>query len=226
MRILMTGATGLVGQGVLQELLAAADVEHIGVLGRHPLRHPDPRVEDLQVARFDALEGISSQLAPWDACFYCAGAPPLGTRETMYRHVTLDLTLHVARAFADANPASRFLYISGAHADPGSRIMMLRVKGEAEAALQVLPITTVMLRPGGIQPVHGERSSHALLRPVYAVGNPLMGLGVRLLPGMLTTTAAVGRALLQLARMPDVPAIVENLQINRMAAAHPGSGTG
>lgn len=225
MRILMTGATGLVGQGVLQELLAASDVEHIGVLGRHPIQHQDPRVEDLQVERFDALDAIRGQLAPWDACFYCAGAPPLGTREADYRHVTLDLTLHVARAFAQVNPESRFLYVSGAHANPASRIMMLQVKGETEDALQALPITTVMLRPGGIQPVHGERSSHALLRPLYAVGGPLMGLGVRLLPSVVTTTAAVGRALLQLARIPDPPLIVENLQINRLATEYNGTGT-
>lgn len=219
MRILMTGATGLVGQGVLKEILATTGVDRVGVLGRHPIQHPDPRVEDLQVASFDALEDVHANLAPWDACFYCAGAPPLGFAEAAYRHVTLDLTLHVARTFADLNPSGRFLYVSGAHANPNSRIMQMRVKGDTESALHALPITAVMLRPGGIQPVHGERSSHALLRRVYALGGPLMGLGVRFLPSVMTTTAAVGRSMLQLARMPDPPTAVDNLEINELGGA-------
>lgn len=219
MRILLTGATGLVGQGVLHEVLADAAVTRIGLLGRRIVPHADPRVQSLVVERFDALDDVADRLAPWDACFYCAGAPPVGTAEEAYRRVTVDLTLHVARAFAAGNPQGRFLYLSGANANPRSRVMPLRVKGEAEAALQALPITTAMLRPGGVQPVHGERSPHAWMRPMYALGSPLMGLGVRVLPGLLTSTAAIGRTLLALAAMPQPPSVVENAEINRIAAS-------
>ena len=97
--------------------------------------------------------------------------------------------------------------------------MPMRVKGETEVALQALPITSVMLRPGGIQPAHGERSPHAWMRPFYAVGAPLMGVGVRLLPSVMTSTAAMGRALLALAAMDAPPAVVENATINRLGAA-------
>lgn len=218
MRILITGATGLVGQGVLRETLAHPGVTHVGLLGRRDAGNADPRVQDLRVERFDALDAVADRLAPWDACFYCAGAPPLGTAETEYRQVTLDLTLHVARTFAERNAGGRFLYVSGAHADPASRFMPLRIKGETEAALRALPVSTVMLRPGGIQPAHGDRSPHAWMRPLYAVGAPFMGLGVRLLPGVMTSTAAVGRALLALATMRDPPEVVENADINRLAA--------
>lgn len=218
MRIMMTGATGLVGQGVLHEVLGDPAVTHVGVLGRHAIDSDDPRVEDLRVERFDALDGVAERLAPWDACFYCAGAPPVGTPESEYRHVTLDLTLHVARAFAERNPQSRFLYISGAHSDPASRVMPLRIKGQTEAALSALAITTVMLRTGGIRPAHGETSPHAWIRPMYTLGQPFMALGERLLPGVMTSTATLGRAMLALATMPDPPAVVENAQINRLGA--------
>ena len=218
MRILMTGATGLVGQGVLREALANTAVSRVGILGRRETGCTDPRVQELRVERFDALDAVADRMAPWDVCFYCAGAPPVGTPEAEYRHVTVDLTLHVARVFAGRNPDGRFLYVSGAHAAPASRLMPLRVKGEAEAALRALPVTSVILRPGGIQPAHGERSPHAWMRPMYALGAPLMGLGVRLLPSIMTSTAALGRAMLVLAQMPEPPLVVENAEINRLGS--------
>ena len=218
MRILMTGATGLVGQGVLREVLLHPHVSGVGVLGRRPLHSRDTRVLDLTVERFDDLSAVIDDLAPFDACFYCAGAPPVGTAEALYRQVTRDLTLHVARAFAERNADGRFLYVSGAHADPDSRFMPLRVKGETERALRELPLRTVMLRPGGIQPANGERSPHAWMRPLYAVAAPLMGIGVRLAPGVMTSTAHLGRALLALAAMPAPPLVVENADINRLGA--------
>lgn len=218
MRILIAGATGLVGQGVLRECLRATDVTRVTTLGRKSTGQPDPKLSEIVVADFAELGAVESQLQPFDACLYCAGAPPIGTPEAEYRHVTFELTTHVAATLARLNPALTFVYISGAKSDPHSGIMMLRIKGETERALAALPIRTVMLRTGGIQPVGGERSPHAALAALYAVGGPFMGLGVRLLPQLMTTTERVGRAMLAVARQTAPPAVLENAEINRLGA--------
>lgn len=219
MRILLTGATGLVGQGVLRECLLAPDVERVVALGRRPSGVNAPRLADLLCADFAEVDQLGAQLAPFDACLYCAGAPLVGVSAEAYRHVTLTLTLKVAEAFARHNPHGRFLYVSGAYSHPDSRLMVARAKGETEHALAALPITTVMLRPGGIRPVDGVRSSHKPLDLLYRVGAPALALAVRLLPGQMTTTARLGRAMLALAREPSPPAVVENDAINRLGAA-------
>lgn len=216
MRLLLTGATGLVGQGVLRECLRAADVTHVAALGRHPVAQADPKLVNLVVPDFADLRAVEDRLQPFDACLYCAGAMPLGMAEAAYRHVTVDLTLHVARTLARRNPALTFVYVSGAAANPASPLMPLRVKGEAERALAALPIRTVMLRPGAIQPVDGVRSPHTGRALLYTLTGPLMGLGVRLLPQAMTTTARIGRAMLALLRQEDPPAVVENAEINRL----------
>jgi len=218
LHLLITGATGLVGQGVLHEALLAQDIARITVLGRRTTGRTDPRLRELLVEDFTDLEKVESSLAGVDACLYCAGAPPLGTPEETYRQVTFAVTTSMARAFARAAPQGRFLYVSGAHANPSSIFMPLRIKGETEVALKKLPLRTTMMRPGGVQPVHGEKSPHAGLAAMYRIAGPVMGLGVSLAPSLMTTTARLGRAMLAIARMPDPPAAVENAEINRLGA--------
>lgn len=216
MRILLTGATGFLGRGVLQTCLDDADAPNVVALVRRPTGRTHARLTEVQVDDFAALDG--SALPPVEACFYCAGALPVGTGEAEYRRVTVDLTLHVARVLAETNPALRFLYVSGAHSDPSSALMPFRVKGEAEAALAALPIASTMLRPGGILPADGVRSPRAPLALLHSLTRPLHAPFLRLMPGLTTTTGHVGRAMLALARMPDPPRIVENAEINRIGA--------
>jgi uncharacterized protein YbjT (DUF2867 family) len=211
--ILIVGASGLVGQGALQAALQDASIARIVLLTRRPLATADPRVRIVQADPFSDENLARLDLGGLDACFYCAGALPVGMGEAAYRALTVDLTLRVARAYAAANPGGRLLYISGLGADARSRLMPLKVKGEAEDALRQLGIPVCCLRPGVVRPVQGERSPHAARRWVYGLGSPFLALGCRLAPRLFTTSRAVGMTLLRVARMTQMPAVVENAAI-------------
>lgn len=225
----------MVGQGVLQCCLADDRIDRITLLSRRPQRDSlavssydtaggstdrsrdqQRLVDEIVLPDFADANTLGERLSGIEAAFYCAGAPPVGTAEDTYRHVTVALTLAVARAYAAANPGGRFLYVSGANSDVGSRIMPLRVKGEAEQALLALPITTIMLRPGGILPASGTRSPHGLLRAMHAVAAPLQGPLLRCLPSLATRNDVIGGAMVALARMPSPPRVVENRDINQL----------
>jgi uncharacterized protein YbjT (DUF2867 family) len=193
-------------------------VSEVVALGRHATGRSDAKLDEVLCPDFADLGAVEHRLQPFDACLYCAGAPPVGTPEDTYRHVTLALTTHVAETLARLNPGLTFVYVSGAHSDPDSHFMPLRVKGETERALAALPIRTIMLRTGGVQPVDGVRSPHSGMDALYSVAGPLMGLGLRVAPGLVTTTTRVGRAMLALLRQDDPPAVVENDEINRLGA--------
>lgn len=217
LRILLTGAAGLVGQGVVLACQRSPQVSRLTALVRHPgsLRGTG---SELIVPDFLRIQERVEELAGFDACLYCAGAPPVGTAEAEYRRVTVDTTLAVARAWAAANPEGCFLYVSGAGADPQSRLMPLRVKGETEVALQALPMRSVMLRPGGVRPVAGTGTRHALLKPLYWGGAPLMKLAGAIAPSLMTSNLTLGQAMIALAGREHPPATVECADINRIAA--------
>jgi uncharacterized protein YbjT (DUF2867 family) len=214
MRLIIVGATGLVGQGVLGACLAATDVERIVLLSRQRVDIVnDARVMQWQVADLCDIDGSEPGFAGLDACLYCAGVVP-GLSEAAYRKVTVDLTAHVARAFARANPQGTFVYVSGAGSDASAALMPMRVKGEAEEALRELGIRTLMIRPGIVQPVDGVRSPHRARAAAYALVGPLLGVATRSMPSMMTTSSRVGRAMLAALRHAPPPAVLENTDIN------------
>jgi len=218
LKIVLTGASGLVGQGVALACAGSAHVKRTVALVRQE-GGLETAAEELVLEDFQQAHRRRADLVRFDACFYCAGAAPLGTAEDEYRRVTLDATLAVARTWFTANPRGMFLYVSGAHANPESHVMPLRVKGETEQALAQLPGRTVMLRPGGVRPVAGTGTRHGLLKPLYVLGGPLMQLAGAALPSMVTSNLSLGRAMIALARMRDPPAVVECAQINQLGDA-------
>lgn len=215
-QVLLVGATGLVGQGVLQVLLEAPDIAGVTVLVRRPYAAPHPKVQVLQVPAFTQEALARLDLHGHDACLYCAGPLPVGMTEAAYREATVATLARVVEAYAAANPGGFVAYVSGMGADAGSRVMPLRVKGEAEAVLARSGLAYTCLRPGVVRPVLGEASPHRIRRALYALGGPVLAVAGRLLPGVLTTTRAIGGCMLHLVRMDGVrPAIIDNAAIAR-----------
>jgi uncharacterized protein YbjT (DUF2867 family) len=217
MNVLLFGATGMVGQGVLRECLLDAGVTRILSVVRRPTAERDPRLAELVVRDIGDLDAYERELAGTDACFFCAGVSSAGMSEAEYTRVTHDLTLAAAQTVARVAPGATFIYVSGQGTDSteSSRSMWARVKGRTENALLTLPFRAAyMFRPGFIQPLHGIRSRTPLYRALYVVMAPVAGLLRRWAPGMATSTEQVGRAMLRVAREGYPKRVLETRDMN------------
>jgi uncharacterized protein YbjT (DUF2867 family) len=222
MKVILFGATGMVGQGVLRECLLDPGVERVLAVVRSASGGPDPKLRELVHKDFYDFSSVAEELAGYDACFFCLGVSSAGMKEPDYRRVTYDLTLAAARVLLAKNPGMTFIYVSGAGTDSSAkgRSMWARVKGETENALLGLGFKAAyMFRPGYIQPMHGIKSKTRLYRAIYAVATPLYPVVKALASGAVTTTEQVGRAMLAVARKGSDKALLENRDINAIAAA-------
>ena len=221
MNILLFGATGMVGQGVLRECLLADDVRQVRVIGRTPVTQVDPKLSQVVHADLFDYRGVESELQGFDACFFCLGVSAVGLDEAQYTRVTHDLTLAAAETLSRLNPGMTFVYVTGAGTDSSEkgRSMWARVKGRTENALQRLPFKAVyLMRPGAIQPLHGVRSKTRLYQAVYSLAGPLMSLLRWLWPDSIQTTETMGRAMLAVARKGAPQAILDPKAINQLSA--------
>jgi uncharacterized protein YbjT (DUF2867 family) len=158
---IITGVTGMVGEGVLHECLHRPEVEKILVLTRKPSGIMHPKVNEIVHMNFHDLSAIENHLSGYNACFFCLGVSSVGMKEPEYRHLTYDLTLHVAKTLVRLNPDMTFCYISGAGTDTTEKgSMWARVKGKTENDLLKLPFKeSYMFRPGFIQPTPGLKNT-------------------------------------------------------------------
>jgi uncharacterized protein YbjT (DUF2867 family) len=219
MNIILFGATGMVGQGVLRECLLDPDVARVLSVGRNTVGRQHPRLRECLQADLFNLAPIEKQLQGYDACFFCLGVSSVGMTEEAYRHVTYDLTLSVAQTLARLNPGMTFIYVSGAGTDSGERgrSMWARVKGATENALLRLPFKAAcMFRPGAIVPLHGITSKTRIYRIIYALMRPLWRPLRAAFPQAITTTEQLGRAMLSVARAGAPKAILESGDINAL----------
>jgi len=219
MNVLLFGATGMVGQGVVREALLDPDVEQVVAVGRSATHRQHPKLRDLVVPDVADLTGVEPQLAGFDACFFCLGVSSAGMSEERYTRVTFDLTLAVAATLARLNPQMTFVYVSGMGTDSteSGRVMWARVKGRTENALLRQPFKAAyMVRPGMIIPLHGIRSKTMWYRLLYAATRPLYPVVKAVAPNAVTTTEQMGRAMLTLVRHPQATPILETKDINRL----------
>jgi uncharacterized protein YbjT (DUF2867 family) len=219
MKILIFGATGMVGQGVLRECLLAPDFESVVAVGRNATGQQHPKLRDLVHKDMYDYSAIEPQLQGFDACFFCLGVSSVGMKEPEYKRITYDLTLAAATVLARLNPAMTFTYVTGAGTDSSERgsSMWARVKGATENALLRLPFKAAyMFRPGMIQPLHGIRSKTPLYDAAIVVLRPVLGLAHSLWPNKVTTTEKIGRAMLAVARNGAPKVLLDPADINAL----------
>jgi uncharacterized protein YbjT (DUF2867 family) len=220
-KVVLFGATGMVGQGVLRECLLDPDVESVLAIVRNLSLPQNDKLREIVHQNTSDLSAIKDRLAGYDACFFCLGVSTVGMEEEAYRRVTYDLTLSVARTLAKLNPTMTFIYVSGAGTDSTERgrLMWARVKGKTENALLQMRFKAVYLfRPAYIQPLYGARTKTAWYGAFYAVVRPFYPLLKTLFPNYVTTTECVGRAMLNVTKRGFPNPVLENRDINVMCA--------
>jgi uncharacterized protein YbjT (DUF2867 family) len=169
-KVILTGATGMVGEGVLLECLENPAVEKVLAVGRRRYGLSHPKLTECVVPDFLDLSGVADQLNGYDACFYCAGISSLGLSEAEYRHITYDLTLNFAGVLAGSNPEMTFCFVSGAQTDSSEqgKVMWARVKGKTENALTRAGFKQVYnFRPGFMKPTAGQRNIRGYYRAIW-----------------------------------------------------------
>lgn len=218
MKLILFGATGMVGSGVLREALRAPEVESVLSIGRRPCGAEHPKLRELLVPDLFDVASVEDHLVGYDAAIWAVGISSVGLDEAAYARVTEELTLRWARALLRLNPEFSFCYCSAAGA--GGRSMWARVRQRVEGALRSMPFQHVgVVRPGFIRPGPGIRSRTwlyqaglVLLRPLF----PLFPLLIRAAPWLFTTSEALGRAMLRVVEGRADKFILESTDINRV----------
>jgi uncharacterized protein YbjT (DUF2867 family) len=213
MKVILFGATGMVGQGALRECLLDPEVESVLAIGRRETGVRHEKLREIVHKDFSDLSAIEGEISGYDACLFCLGVSATGMSEREYSRVTYDVTTAVARTLVNRNPGMTFIYVSGAGTDSTERgrMMWARVKGKTENALLAMPFNAAyMFRPGYIQPLHGITSSTKLTRVLYAVTGPLYPVWKRLFPNYVTTTEQLGLAMIHVAKHGAPKRILEN----------------
>ena len=222
MKVLIFGATGMVGQGVLRECLQAADVKLVQTFGRTPVGQKHLKLREVVHAEMWQYNGVDDQLSDFDACFFCIGVTSSGMSEKAYTHLTYDMTLAAAEALARLNPRMVFVYVSAMGADTTgkSRIMWERVRGKTENALLKLPFRGVYIfRPGMIEPLDGIKSKTVAYRIFYSLFKPVLPLLRSAMPRHVLSTRQMGQAALTVVRSGARKRVLESADIALLTKA-------
>jgi uncharacterized protein YbjT (DUF2867 family) len=222
MNILLFGATGMVGEGVLRWLVASPQVSRVVAVSRKPLAVQHPKLETVLEPDMFHLQHVET-LRDFDACFFCLGASSVGMSAEAYRHLTYDLTIAVARQLLPGNPRMVFEYISGEGTDASSRQRWAQVKAETEAALLKMGFRDAYaLRPGFIQPMRGTASRMRSLRWLYALTAPIYPFLQKSFGRWITSTDLLAAAMLRLAVAGSEKNTLNTAELNALAGQAAG----
>lgn len=219
MNVVLFGATGMVGQGVLRECLLDSGVARVVTIGRSATGVSHSKLREIVHGDLTNYAPIEAQLTGFDACFFTLGVSSAGLAEDAYTRITYDITIAAAEALVRFNPAMTFIYVSGQGTDSTEhgRTMWARVKGRTENALLRLPFKAAcMFRPGAIEPRFGARSRTAWYRVLYAFTRPLFSVLRRAFPNQVLATDEIGRAMLLVARFGPPKPILETRDIRAL----------
>lgn len=220
MRVLIYGASGMVGQGILRECMKAKDVETVTVMVRSPLPDQHPALEQVITDNLISPLADVDAAGNWDACFFCLGVSASGMSEEDYSRLTFKLTVDIASHLVRLNPAMTFIYVSGAGTDSSEagRSMWARVKGKTENTLLTLGFASaLMFRPAIIRPLDGIRSKTATYRIFYIILSPFFSILKRLFPDSILTTEDMGKAMLNAVRYGYSKPVLEKEDISLLA---------
>ncbi|WP_339815299.1 NAD-dependent epimerase/dehydratase family protein [uncultured Imperialibacter sp.] len=194
-RAIVTGASGMVGEGIMHECLNHPDVEKVLVIGRKPCGTTHHKLTEIIHKDFFDLSPVADQLKGYNACYFCLGVSSVGMKEPEYKKLTYDLTLHAAELLAGLNPDMTFCYVSGAATDSSEKgkSMWARVKGKTENDLLKLPFKAAyMFRPGYMQPTPGLSNTLKYYKYITWMYPFLKTV----FPGSVSTLADLGQAML------------------------------
>jgi len=216
-KVIITGSTGMVGEGVLHECLLHPDVEKVLVINRRSCGISHPKLLEIIHADFFDISPVEDSLKGYNACFYCLGITSLTATEKEYYRITYSLTLYIAERLAELNPDMTFCYVSGAgtHNSEKGRLMWTRIKGKTENDLLKLNFRKVYnFRPALIQPTKGLKNAHG----AYALISPFYSLIRKIFPSFISSLKELGLAMINSVTKGYDSQVLEVKDIVRLAA--------
>lgn len=216
MKVIITGATGLVGEGVLQVCLKNPEITEVLTVSRKSSGHRHPKLKELIIKDFSEIKNDNAELMGYDACFFCAGVSSVGETEESFTRKTYNFVVSFAEIMCQINSAMTFIYVSGNRTDSTGKgkVMWARVKGRTENALLRLPFKAVYnFRPGFMRPVKGQKN----VRFIYRIFDVLSPVWYFLFPGWICKMEEVGLAMIHCAKTGYKTPVLEVEDIKKAA---------
>lgn len=219
-KVIITGATGMVGKGVLLECLENSNIESVLLINRSSIELKHDKLKEIIVEDFHNLSPFRKTFEGYDACYFCLGVSAYRMKESEYNEITYKVTLHLAKLLSDINPNLSFCYVSGVGTDSSEsgKSMWARIKGKTENAILKLPLKSVFLfRPGYIQPMNGIKSKTPSYNTFYSFAKPFYPIFKLVAPSKVTTSVNIGKAMIYTTLYGCDKSILYNKDINELA---------